>query len=276
VVLWSRAWGQAQGGGSVLQEEEGALCVREAERRIKYVRMVVLVVIASHHRDAVFIQYRAACIIACLLVRALSRGAACGSSPKLTSAAPSGTVPYLSIIMDCVHLPSIRSISKFSPNPICELIVQLYTLNRLLASAPVAVHRFLDLDAAITDVYANAHHVPPVLFSSDIQKNLQGIFSEHRLDQLDGLRANGIPAAYVEAYTAALQRRVYVNRICFPAASPLLYSECTFSEAIAALPAIDQLLGTTLRARFDAVFSALDPFPFLRLPAELRLLVCGT
>ncbi|KAF2195812.1 hypothetical protein K469DRAFT_616694 [Zopfia rhizophila CBS 207.26] len=145
-----------------------------------------------------------------------------------------------------------------------ELLVKLQALDKLLHSSPVDLHSSLSFDSTIRppSTQISQHAVE----ANSLARELFDLMTKRKVR-----RPDGIPAAYEQAYKAVLAGRFYVNEskiIDFAKGR-----ECTCSEALHALPRIDELLGTTFGARFNAAYNDVKPFPFLDLPAELRLKV---
>lgn len=83
-------------------------------------------------------------------------------------------------------------------------------------------------------------------------------------------RPDLIPDTYIAAYSALSCGRPYVNRYYVSDAKK--GPDPTFSEIRPLLGAIDVLCQTNLKAALNHQEASIRPFPFLDLPAELRLL----
>jgi hypothetical protein len=83
--------------------------------------------------------------------------------------------------------------------------------------------------------------------------------------------ADLIPHVYIEAYATVQQGRFPLNHHRVSDFSKGV--DPTFSEIRKLLSKIDQLCGTKLDDSYSALEDRVKPFPFLRLPAELALLV---
>ncbi|OAL43854.1 hypothetical protein IQ07DRAFT_592659 [Pyrenochaeta sp. DS3sAY3a] len=84
-------------------------------------------------------------------------------------------------------------------------------------------------------------------------------------------RPDLIPEVYADAYTAVLLGRPFVNTFTVSDFSKGI--DPTFSEIRVLLASIDGLCETDLKGAFERLEDKVKPFPFLRLPAELRLQV---
>ncbi|KAF1963738.1 hypothetical protein CC80DRAFT_487068 [Byssothecium circinans] len=80
-----------------------------------------------------------------------------------------------------------------------------------------------------------------------------------------------IPRVFLDAYKAALHGRPFVNE--WNISDFRMGRDPTCSSVLAILRLVDNLLHTSLKARFDALDATVAAFPFLNLPAELRLQV---
>ncbi|CAO2652200.1 Nn.00g004830.m01.CDS01 [Neocucurbitaria sp. VM-36] len=84
-------------------------------------------------------------------------------------------------------------------------------------------------------------------------------------------RPDLIPNVYMEAYTAVLHGRPYLNHDKVSDFTKGV--DPTFSEIRLLLAGIDALCETELAAAFSRLEDQVQPFPLLQLPAELRLQV---
>ncbi|KAF2730891.1 hypothetical protein EJ04DRAFT_29157 [Polyplosphaeria fusca] len=154
-------------------------------------------------------------------------------------------------------MPLIRDSrqNRFSRDDAALLANTLRSLETLLNSMPLEEHHQINFNQFSA---SHERHV-----AEDIPRLCRLVLTQRIR------RAMGVPAAYGQAYRAALARRPFVNKIRID--DWHTGRECTCSEALQALPAIDQLLGTRLVARYHELETQVEPFPFFRLPAELRL-----
>lgn len=130
-----------------------------------------------------------------------------------------------------------------------ELLARLQALDALLRSCSVAQHRELDLDSFILSPSPlRASVSAPVDDDDDRIEELLSLLSKKRIR-----RPDSIPAVFVEAYTAVLAGRTYVNHTELKLDEWIKGRPCTCSEVIHALPEIDELLGTSLSEQFDVV-----------------------
>jgi hypothetical protein len=126
------------------------------------------------------------------------------------------------------------------------LLYTLRALDHILNSTPLAQHQNIDYYAIVRpDAYE-----PQLLPKSDpkdqILRNQLFNYVKDRFPQ-----PFGIPAAFVEAYKAALAGRIFVNEI--KADDFLNGRACTCSESLRYLSDIDNIAGTRLQERFDAI-----------------------
>jgi len=119
------------------------------------------------------------------------------------------------------------------------LILKLRTIDGLLCSTPIGRHRQLDLTAIVqSDATMQA------IADTDTAQDLQILVRHLHRPEL-------IAATFVELYTTALHGRIYCN--VYRCEDDLLGPDPTCSEVLGLLPAVDQLLDTSLREYFDAV-----------------------
>jgi hypothetical protein len=128
------------------------------------------------------------------------------------------------------------------------LLAQLQALDQLLSTNTSVTA--LDLDYAL-----GSSAIQSVDYYDEDIDGLQGKIAEKLQNYVLGnsiRRPDGIPAAYVQAYKAALNGRPYVNETKI--VNFMLGREPTCSQALHAMPGIDEAIGTQLKARFDAVY----------------------
>ena len=149
-----------------------------------------------------------------------------------------------------------------------QLAAQLRALDAKLAALPVEQHRDLDLDDFL--LYGELPAAAEGEGEEEGERpRVRGTEAAALLVILDRFpRPDLIPRVYVDAYRAALHGRPFVNE--WNVSNFCMGRDPTCSAALAVLHPIDNLLETSLRARFDAADAAVPPFAFLRLPAELR------
>jgi hypothetical protein len=82
----------------------------------------------------------------------------------------------------------------------------------------------------------------------------------HLLNHLP--RPDLVPSVYLDAYTSALHARPFTNT-----------DQAPFSAIRLLLPRLDEFCATNLSSFYQAAEPNIQPFPFLRLPTELRLRV---
>ncbi|KAF2115431.1 hypothetical protein BDV96DRAFT_78498 [Lophiotrema nucula] len=158
-----------------------------------------------------------------------------------------------------------RSVShQFLGEDAAELFTKLVTVGRSLLSHSLAENKHVDFDealhptATLVSLAASSHN-------DAIEALVKGIH-DHSVR-----RPKGIADAYVQAYLAAIDGRVYINTTRFEDVEK--GADCTCSEALQFMPYIDEAIGTSLTTHFNAAYEKVKSFPLLSLPAELRLAV---
>ncbi|OCL13587.1 hypothetical protein AOQ84DRAFT_436236 [Glonium stellatum] len=141
------------------------------------------------------------------------------------------------------------------------LMLKLLELESVLSSTPRNQHSNIAFDEVFADKGSETDHA---VENNELVEKFRQLLKQLKLRQPDGLIL-----AYEKAYKACVAGRHYENQMKI--INWVKGRECTCSEAINALPKIDELLGTKHTARFDEVFSFVKPFPFLSLAYELRL-----
>jgi hypothetical protein len=134
-----------------------------------------------------------------------------------------------------------------------------------LAKAGVLVRDLQALDQKLRITRLELH---PTLASTDIPKpplgpptyvgGAEDVY--HLVKHLP--RPDLILPVYLDAYTSALQARPFINADNAP-----------FSAVHLLLPRLDDFCATNLTSFYQAAEANVQPFPFLRLPTELRLRV---
>jgi hypothetical protein len=135
-----------------------------------------------------------------------------------------------------------------------------------LAKAGVLLRDLQALDQKLRITRLELH---PTLASTDIPKPLIGPSAyvggaEDVYRLVKHLpRPDLILSVYLDAYTSALRARPFTNTDNAP----------PFSAVCLLLPLLDEICATNLTSFYKAAEANVQPFPFLRLPTELRLCV---
>ncbi|KAF2661761.1 hypothetical protein K491DRAFT_687160 [Lophiostoma macrostomum CBS 122681] len=159
-----------------------------------------------------------------------------------------------------------------------ELLDTLKALDRALDTTPVAQHKDIDYNAIVRPRNRQTKAEDEAL-RIQLFNHIKG-----RVPQ-----PLGIPIAFVEAYKSALVGQCFVNET--KADNLFDGRACMCSESLRCLSGIENMAGTHLQKRFDVAYAKgtshgskkhrkligriVKLFPFLRLPAEIRLQIYG-
>ena len=126
------------------------------------------------------------------------------------------------------------------------LMLKLLELDSILSSTPRNQHSNVAFDDVLLDKSSKIVHA---VQTNDLVGKFHGL-----LKQLKLRRPDGLVLAYEKAYKACLAGQHYENQMKI--VNWVKGRECTCSEAVNALPKMDELLGTNHASRFDQVFSS--------------------
>ncbi|KAF2478339.1 uncharacterized protein BDR25DRAFT_365519 [Lindgomyces ingoldianus] len=163
---------------------------------------------------------------------------------------------------------STRLPDRFTVYNAAELLAKLLALDKFLHASSSAQEHLLRYDSILRPSSLEIRqYLEDFVHDTEPAKQLHDLIMGH---QVRLRRPDGIAAAWEHAYRNVRQGREWVNETKF---NLQVYKgrECTSSEAFAVLPQIDALLGTRLQASFDVLYANVKRFPFLQLPAELRI-----
>ncbi|KAF1840245.1 uncharacterized protein K460DRAFT_371451 [Cucurbitaria berberidis CBS 394.84] len=148
---------------------------------------------------------------------------------------------------------------RFSVTDAVHLKLRLQALDNALSSPPLKPQSRGDVDKIARACEARPRHEAVYVDGSE----------EFYLLVKPISRPDLIPDVYIEAYRAVLQGRPYLNE--YKVSDSKQGVDPTFSKIRSWLPSIDALCETDLGASFSSLEDQVKPFPFLQLPAELRL-----
>ncbi|KAH7356285.1 hypothetical protein BKA66DRAFT_248456 [Pyrenochaeta sp. MPI-SDFR-AT-0127] len=149
---------------------------------------------------------------------------------------------------------------RFSITDAVHLKLQLQALDNALASTCPGRHGQVDMKKIIDACRSRPFHEAVYVDGSEAFYLVVKTLS----------RPDLIPNVYIQAYMSAIHGRPYVNE--YNVSDFNKGVDPTFSEIRVLLGSIDRLCETDLQGAYQRLEDEVKPFPFLRLPAELRLL----